>query len=96
VVPAASSAEAIASAERGGEPRALLLTDVFMPGTVSRKRMIECIDERWPGIKVVLMSGYADEVVMGQGVLTPGRRLLTKPFTMTRLLEQVGDALADR
>jgi len=96
VLSAASSDEAIAIAERGGEPPALLLTDVFMPGTVSRKRMIECIDERWPGIKVVLMSGYADEVVMGQGVLTPGRRLLTKPFTMTRLLEQVGDALADR
>jgi hypothetical protein len=93
VVAAATSDEAVAIAERTGGALSLLLTDVVMPGTVTRRRMIEEILRHCPGIKVILMSGYADEVIAPHGVLEPGRALLTKPFSMARLLEQVRTAL---
>jgi CheY-like chemotaxis protein len=93
VMTAATSDEAVAIAESRGGSLSLLLTDVVMPGTVTRRRMIEQILQLCPGIKVILMSGYADEVIAPHGVLEPGRAMLSKPFSMARLLAQVRTAL---
>ncbi len=95
VAAAATGDEAVAIAEREGGSLSLLLTDLFMPGTVNRRQMIDRIVQRCPGIKVILMSGYTDEVIAPLGVLKPGRAMLTKPFSMARLLEQVRITLDD-
>ena len=41
-----------------------------------------------PGLKILLITGYAENAVIGESQLKPGMHLLTKPFEM--------DALADR
>ena len=96
VVTAATGDEAVAIADREGGSLSLLLTDVFMPGTVTRPQMIERIAKRCPGIRIILMSGHTEEAIVGQGVLKPGRAMLTKPFSMARLLEQVRATLDAR
>ena len=58
----------------------LLLTDVIMPGVggveLSRRIRLQC-----PGIRVLYMSGYANDDIDRGGALTDGAVLLAKPFT---------------
>jgi DNA-binding response OmpR family regulator len=44
---------------------------------------------RWPHLKVLYMSGYADEVIGHHGVLDPDRNLIPKPFTPEALARRV-------
>jgi signal transduction histidine kinase len=85
----------VAEAESGSEaladgPPDLLLTDVVMPG-MSGRELAEAIWARAPGLPVVLMSGYTDDVVVRDGL--PGARFLEKPFTRAQLLCCVRAAL---
>jgi len=88
--------EAIKIAEQCENPLDLVLTDVFMPGTVSSKDLIDRLVLRHPRIRIILMSGYTDDVIVRHGVLRPGRRFLAKPFSRGRLLDQVRTTLDDR
>jgi two-component system cell cycle sensor histidine kinase/response regulator CckA len=60
----------------------LVLTDITMPG-MNGKEMVKRID-RWqqPGLKVLYMSGYSEN-------LEPGLDFLEKPFTSADLLKRV-------
>jgi two-component system cell cycle sensor histidine kinase/response regulator CckA len=91
VAEAGSGAAALASAAR--EPPALLLTDVVMPG-MSGRELTETLWERIPGLPVVLMSGYTDDIVLRHGRLGADAAFLEKPFTRTQLLRTVHAALA--
>ena len=55
----------------------LLLTDLVMPG-MSGEELVECILAHHPGIKVLLMTGYAQH--------SPDYPVLYKPFRMDDLL----------
>ncbi|HVP14464.1 MAG TPA: response regulator, partial [Terriglobales bacterium] len=72
----------------------LLLTDVILPG-VNGRQVADNVMARRPGIRVLFMSGYTDDVVARQGVLEPGLRLLQKPFTVETLTAAVSAALLD-
>jgi two-component system, cell cycle sensor histidine kinase and response regulator CckA len=94
VVAAANAEEALRTIEEE-EPRklpALLLTDVIMPGTNGRE-LHQAIAGRIPGLRVLFMSGYADEVIARHGLLEQGRHLLQKPFAVRDLLLKVRAAL---
>jgi len=66
----------------------LLLTDVVMLG-MNGVEVAQRFSERHPTTRVLLMSGYADEVLARSGVTEAGRAFLEKPFTPARLLEAV-------
>ncbi|MGH2806256.1 MAG: PAS domain S-box protein [Actinomycetota bacterium] len=63
----------------------VLLTDVIMP-ELSGKELAESLRGLIPGLKVVFMSGYTDQIVASHGVLEPGVVFLQKPFGPTELL----------
>lgn len=64
----------------------LVLTDITMPG-MNGKEMVKRIDrEQQPGLKVLYMSGYSDNI-------EPGADFLEKPFTSADLLKRVRAAL---
>jgi PAS domain S-box-containing protein len=65
-------------------PIDLLMTDVIMPEMNGRQVAEHLVAER-PGLKVLYMSGYSDEVLSNQGVLEPGFTLLGKPFSVEQL-----------
>ncbi len=90
---AAASAEEAMKLAAGAEAIDLLLTDVVMPGTSGPQLAAQLAGVR-PDLRVVYMSGYADNP-LGTGTdLHPGVRLLTKPFTRQSLETIVHDALA--
>ena len=92
VVMAPDGRTALQTAAAHAGPLHLLLTDVVLPGlsgfAVARK-----LQRKIPGLRVLYMSGYSEEM-HGSPVrkLTP-RRLLQKPFSPGLLLEYVRLAL---
>jgi FixJ family two-component response regulator len=73
----------------------LLLTDVVMPG-MNGRAVAESLVAARPGLKVLYMSGYTDDVIAHRGVLEPGTLLLEKPFTAVAFLGRVREALGEQ
>lgn len=71
----------------------LLLTDVIMPGTTG-KEVAAVANRLRPGIRVLFMSGYTDDVIDYRGGLGPETFFLQKPFSSAALAEKVRQALA--
>jgi CheY-like chemotaxis protein len=89
-------AESVAAALEIGEsfagPIDLLLTDVVMPEMSGREDAARLAARR-PEMRILYMSGFADEDVVRRGVLSAGQALVAKPFTMVRLTHEVRRAL---
>jgi CheY-like chemotaxis protein len=92
VVAAAGAEDAVEAARAEARPPALLVTDVVMPGTTGRGLADQLRGER-PGLRVLFLSGYAQEVIAPHGVLDPTESFLAKPFTATSLLAKVRKVL---
>jgi signal transduction histidine kinase len=73
----------------------VLLTDVVMPRRNGREAAERLAAVR-PGLAVVFMSGYTQDVIDRAGVLETGLHLLRKPFTAAQLAEALQTALARR
>jgi DNA-binding NarL/FixJ family response regulator len=78
--------------EHSQTPIDLLLTDVVMPGIGGRQLAKRLLELR-PGLHVLYMSGYTDDVISNRGVLPENTLLLPKPFTRAILLRRVREAL---
>jgi PAS domain S-box-containing protein len=85
VTAAADPGEAIIAAETGPEPFDLLLTDVVMPGMRGPELARRLRNSR-PDLRVLLASGYAEEIVDSDRHEDP---LLAKPFSPETLLAAV-------
>ncbi len=72
----------------------LVVTDVVMPG-MSGPQFVKWIRGAHPRTRVLYMSGYAGNELSARP-LEEGSRLLEKPFTPSRLLQAVDEALRDR
>jgi CheY-like chemotaxis protein len=68
----------------------LILTDVIMPGD-SGPEFVHSLDQ--PNMKVVYMSGFAEDTIAHHGVLDPGIVFLHKPFTAETLSRKVSEGL---
>jgi PAS domain S-box-containing protein len=92
VIEAASGEEALAALSRGGGAASLLLSDVVMPG-MSGPQLGRAVARIRPGVRILYMSGYAEESLAGHGMLEPGIDLLQKPFDASTLLARVRAAI---
>ncbi len=70
----------------------LLLTDVVMPG-MSGKALSDRLRARQPGLRVLFMSGYTDNVMDRYGLEAAGDLLVHKPFNAQQLVAAVQDML---
>jgi hypothetical protein len=70
----------------------LLLTDVIMP-RLSGRDVAERVTKMRPHMRVLYMSGYADDEVVRHGVFEAEVALVQKPFTPQRLLSAVRGVL---
>ena len=69
-------------------PIHLLLTDVIMPG-MSGSTLSERLVQSRPDVRVLYMSGYADDAIRHYGVLETGSAFLQKPFDSIDLAREV-------
>jgi two-component system cell cycle sensor histidine kinase/response regulator CckA len=79
--------EALATIEEHVGPIHLVLTDIKMPGMNGRE-LGRQVEDRWPGMPILYMSGFASEVFRG-GLLEPSAPFLAKPFTQDDLASKV-------
>jgi PAS domain S-box-containing protein len=70
----------------------LLLTDVVMPD-ISGREVVQQAAQLRPSVPVLMMSGYAGELIGPDARIEEGVDLIEKPFTKTLLLSRVADAL---
>jgi len=92
VIEAESGEEALRKFQAEGDRIHFLLTDVVMPG-MNGKELADRIQALRPGMKVLFMSGYTEEVLVRFGGSLEGISLLDKPFTPTVLLQRIRDLI---
>ncbi|MGI4794224.1 MAG: hypothetical protein ACRYG8_09115 [Janthinobacterium lividum] len=51
--------------------------------------------ERRPELKVLFITGYAENAVLSHGHLDPGMHVLTKPFAMEALASRIEDLIVN-
>jgi len=94
VLTAVDGGDALRRMEDHPDPLHLLLTDVVMPD-MDGKALSRRALKRYPGLKVIFMSGYTENVIAHHGVLDTGVRFLQKPFSVDSLTEKVRRTLDD-
>jgi PAS domain S-box-containing protein len=70
----------------------LLVTDVVMPKMSGSELGQQLVAQR-PGLKVLYVSGYAENTVMQHGLAELGSRFLHKPFTLKALTAKIREVL---
>ena len=70
----------------------LLITDVVMP-VMSGPQLAEAIKISNPGVKILFLSGYSDELVRKHGVLDQDALFLQKPASMKDLMKNINTLL---
>jgi signal transduction histidine kinase len=93
VATAANGPEALAALEEAGGRIDLVICDMVMPG-MSGPEVVERLRARSPEIRVLLMSGYTDDVVARHGISEGKYDFLEKPFSADRLAVKIRFVLA--
>jgi len=71
----------------------LLITDVGLPGGMNGRQLADAVCALRPTMKILFITGYAENVVVGSGRLDHGMQVLTKPFTMNVLKKRIQQML---
>ncbi|HVU34367.1 MAG TPA: response regulator [Opitutaceae bacterium] len=82
--------EAVAAAPR---PFDLLLTDMVMPNGCSGVELAAQLRAKLPGLKVIISTGYSQDLLKQSGLVPEHANLLLKPYTYTSLLTALRNAL---
>ena len=67
----------------------LLITDVGLPGGINGRQVADAARVSRPDLKVLFITGYAENAVVGNGRLEKGMHVLSKPFQMDTLARRI-------
>jgi CheY-like chemotaxis protein len=93
VLETASGGDALVLVQRHSGPIHLMLTDVVMP-RMTGKELTELLKPIRPLMRVLFMSGYAEDVIAHHGVLEAGVDFIPKPFSPDGLAGKVREVLS--
>ncbi|MFJ2549634.1 PAS domain-containing protein [Pseudomonas sp. NPDC087612] len=71
----------------------LLISDVGLPGGMNGQQLVAAARQLRPGLKVLFITGYAEQAVLGSGVFEPTTRVLTKPFSLDTLAQRIEEMI---
>jgi len=71
----------------------LLVTDVGLPGGMNGRQVADAARVVRPDLKVLFITGYAENAVLNHGHLDPGTHVLTKPFGMEVLANRIRELI---
>jgi PAS domain S-box-containing protein len=92
VTGARNGAEALATLKTSGDFD-LLLTDVVMPGGINGFQLADEAHRLYPGLPVLLSSGYVDAAISPTSPLSRNFHLLNKPYSRQDLATKIRTAL---
>jgi signal transduction histidine kinase/DNA-binding LytR/AlgR family response regulator len=95
VLSAACGLEGLKIIKTNREPLHLLLTDIVMPqinGVELYKKAVQLN----PGLKVLYMSGYTDDMILQSGAVTQGAPFIQKPFALLDMVFKIREILDDK
>ena len=72
----------------------LLVTDVGLPGGMNGRQMADAGRVKRPDLKVLFITGYAENAALGSGHLASGMQVLTKPFVLDTLIARIRELVA--
>ncbi|MGI4795345.1 MAG: PAS domain-containing protein [Janthinobacterium lividum] len=73
----------------------LLVTDVGLPGGMNGRQMAEVGRVLRPELKVLFITGYAENAAFSHSHLAAGMQVLTKPFAMEGLATQISTMMTE-
>ncbi|KQT52286.1 MULTISPECIES: PAS domain-containing sensor histidine kinase [unclassified Aureimonas] len=73
----------------------LLVTDVGLPNGMNGRQVADAARELRADLKVLFVTGYAENAVLSHGHLDPGMQVVTKPFDMTILSNRIQGMVGD-
>jgi signal transduction histidine kinase len=71
----------------------LLITDVGLPGGMNGRQVADAARSLRPGLKVLFITGFAENAVVGNGQLEKGMHVIAKPFEIERLARTIGEMI---
>jgi CheY-like chemotaxis protein len=72
----------------------LLVTDVGLPGSLNGRQVADAARTTRPDLKVLFITGYAENAVLSHGHLDRGMHVMTKPFAMDALATRIRELIA--
>jgi PAS domain S-box-containing protein len=71
----------------------LVITDVGLPGGINGRQVADAARVLRNDLKILFITGFAENAAVGNGHLDTGMEILTKPFAMTTLESKVREML---
>ncbi len=72
----------------------LLVSDVGLPGGMNGRQMVDLARLARPKLRVLFITGFAENAAIGAGRLEAGMHVMTKPFAMDELAARIRDLIA--
>jgi PAS domain S-box-containing protein len=73
----------------------LLVTDVGLPGGINGRQVADAGRAVRTDLKVLFITGYAENAVVSHGHLAPGMQVMTKPFGMDELASRIKELITE-
>ena len=74
----------------------LLVTDVGLPGGMNGRQMADAARVTRPDLNVLFITGFAENALVGNGLLGAGMQVMTKPFAMEALASRIKEMITGR
>lgn len=90
-----STGDAAWSLIENGAAFDILVTDLVMPGNIQGAELARRVEDRFPGAKILLMSGYPQEAAIVGNAISARHIVLTKPVPRSYLISALKRLLQD-